>query len=231
MDRIGISLCPNENDRLANRKKGVNIFQKLKLPAIILLAVNPDLFDDIQNQKLRTTLNQNLIRIINHLLRKGNNLRRKRRRKQQTLTSLGHLFLDQQRIRPMTTLGNHIIRLVQNEHLDFLRINNPPFEPVDNLARSANNNMRIQLGPPFDRHPRQRQPHLESLHVRRHGSDRHLKNLHGQLPRGCDAQRLARGRCINVHSVEHPEDEGGGFSGAGLCLSNDISGGVGEYPW
>lgn len=49
MDRISISLCSYKNDGLANCKKGVNIFQKLKLPSLILLTVDPDLFNDIED--------------------------------------------------------------------------------------------------------------------------------------------------------------------------------------
>ena len=64
---------------------------------------------------------------MHHLLCKSDDLARESGRKQQALTSLGHLLLDQQRIRPMTALGDHVIRLVQHEHLDVPRVDDLPF--------------------------------------------------------------------------------------------------------
>mmetsp|Transcript_17492 Transcript_17492/g.42046 ORF Transcript_17492/g.42046 Transcript_17492/m.42046 type:complete len:306 (+) Transcript_17492:1060-1977(+) len=130
----------------------------------------------------------------------------------------------------MTTLGHHIIRFIQHENLNFFGIDNPPLEPIHDLAGGANDNVRVQFCPPFDGLPRQCQPHLEPLHMRRHGSDRVLKDLHRQLSRGGDNQRLARGRRVDIYPVQRSDDECGSFPRSGLRLPDDIPGRIRQYP-
>ena len=90
--------------------------------------------------------------------------------------------------------------------------------------------MRVQLRPPLDLLPRQREPDLEALHVGRHGGHRILKDLHGELARGRDAQGLAGGRRVYHNAEQHPHDEGGGLTRPGLRLPDDVAGRVGQYP-
>mmetsp|Transcript_8354 Transcript_8354/g.18709 ORF Transcript_8354/g.18709 Transcript_8354/m.18709 type:complete len:238 (-) Transcript_8354:289-1002(-) len=129
----------------------------------------------------------------------------------------------------MPTLRHHIISLIQHKHLNPLDINNPPLEPIHHLSRSTNHHMSIQLGSPFNILPRQCQTNLQPSHMSRHGSHGILKNLHRQLPRGCNTQRLTRRGRINLNTIQHSQNEGGSLSRTRLSLADNITGRACQY--
>jgi hypothetical protein len=175
-------------------------------------------------QKLGAVFNQDFIWVVDHFAGEFDHFGCKRGAKEEALTLLGHLLLDQERVGPMAILLHHVIRLVQNKDLDRLGIDVLTLEPVDDLSRCTDDQVGVELFPLFGENPRQRQLDFETRHVRPHGPNGLVDNLNGKLSRWRDAERLYRRGIVDLDAKQHADGEGGGLSRTGLRLSNQIPG-------
>mmetsp|Transcript_21800 Transcript_21800/g.62065 ORF Transcript_21800/g.62065 Transcript_21800/m.62065 type:complete len:295 (+) Transcript_21800:631-1515(+) len=159
---------------------------------------------------------------FDHLLWKGG-------RKQQTLTMLRHVLLDESRIGTMPAFFHHVIGLVQHKYLDLVGLDRFSFQPFHDFAGRSDDHVGIDgtltarnLG------ARDGQLDLQTRHVGGHGLHGLVENLDGQFAGWRDAKGLGRCRLVHLDAVQHSKRECCRLSATRLGLTDEIARRVGQ---
>eukprot|EP00955_Chlamydomonas_euryale_P102321 365412-Chlamydomonas_euryale.AAC.15 len=134
---VDLAARVGKDDRLCDGQRLIQVAQCVQLP-VLLVDVDVELLDTLEGQLV--TLDQNAHRLVHELACDLERLRRQRRRKHanldlrwQQLENVVDLILKAAR--------EHLISLVQREHLDVVRTQGAATEHIVHTTRRTNNNM------------------------------------------------------------------------------------------
>ena len=207
-----------EDNGLGDRDGVVQVTQTVELVAL-LLDVNEELLDTFKGQLV--LLDQDSYRVVHEF---GGDLQDVLRHSSGQKDDLGGLRQQSEDVVDLLleTGGQHLIGLIQDEHLDFVGLEVSSVNHVDDSTWSTNNNLDTGL---------------EGLNVAAHGSTTDggmdgdfqvqtnggddLLDLQGQLSGGGQDQSLG-GLEILINVLQSRDGEGGGLTGTRLGLSQNV---------
>lgn len=208
-----------EDDSLGDRDRVVQVTQTVELVSL-LLDIDVELLDTLQGQLV--LLNQDSDRVVHELRgnlqdvlwhgsRQKNNLGSLRQQSENVVDLL------------LETRGQHLIGLIQDEHLDLVGLEVSSVDHVKDSTRSTNNNLNTRS---------------KGLNVVGHGGTTNrgvdgdiqvqtnlgddVLNLQGQLSGWCQNQSLGSSLVL-VNVLQGRDGESGSLTGTGLGLSQNVS--------
>lgn len=215
---VDLSASVAEDDSLGNGDSLVQVGKGVELP-LLLLNSNVELLDtfkrklgllDQDTDGVAHELGGNLEHILRHGGGEENNLGRLGKKLEDVVDLLGE------------TTGQHLVSLVQNEHLDVVGLEHATLDHVLDATRGSNNDLRavLQSFHVLTNIGAANAGVALNVHEVANGNNDFL-NLLGKLTSGSQDQSLASLEVL-VNLLEGGDREGSGLAGTGLSLSNDI---------
>mmetsp|Transcript_14814 Transcript_14814/g.33881 ORF Transcript_14814/g.33881 Transcript_14814/m.33881 type:complete len:372 (+) Transcript_14814:233-1348(+) len=216
---IHLFLRVAKDDRLCDGERVVEVAERIELP---LLALNSHkkLLDAFEGELV--ALDQDSHRVSHELARHLQNLVRQRSRNENHLSGRWQIAVNVIDLL-LETLREHLIRLVDHQHLDRARAQVAPPDHVEHAAWRARHRMHSRIQPAdvlanaLATNARMAL-HAHVVSERQH----HLLRLLGQLACGRERKRL-RLALRSVQALQHPCAEDGGLARARLRLCDSVS--------
>lgn len=215
---VDLSASVAEDDGLGDGDGLVEIAKRVELP-LLLFDGNVELLDTFQGQLV--TLDENADGVAHELFGDLENLLRHGSREQDTLGVLGQELEDLVHL-VLETTREHLVGLVEAEHLELVRLESTTVDHVVDTTGSADDDLGalIELGHVLTNVGTTDAGVAVDLHVVAECDD-DLLDLLGELTSGGKDERLD-GLDARVDALQNGDREGGGLAGTGLSLSNHI---------
>ena len=207
-----------ENDSLSNRHRLVKIAERVQFP-FFFLHRNVELLDTFERQLV--PLHEDAHGVTHKLFGHLQDIRRHRGRQQHHLRVLWQ-ELEQLVDLVLETTGQHLICLVETEHLDMVRPERSPVDHVVHASRRAHDDLNtlLQLSHVFAYVGTTNASVALNVHVVTQ-CDHDFLDLLREFASGCEDESLAAlGGQVDL--LENGDGEGGGLASTGLGLGDDI---------